>query len=128
MDLMPGGTAGGAGSVFSVSVRHEGGTSFVAAVGELDMATVPELRAVLLDPTLCPGPGVVLDLHGLSFMDSMGISLLVMANREITQRGGALQVRCGPGPVSKVIAATKIDTVVHVVVDDDLGPMGQSSA
>lgn len=48
--------------------------------GELDLATVPQLGAALLDAE--PGDGVVLDVEELTFIDSSGWGALVSYVRE----------------------------------------------
>jgi anti-sigma B factor antagonist len=68
-----------------LSVRIEDigpGTSIVALVGELDLSTVPRMEAPLLEQ-LRASPGVVVDLSGLSFVDSSGIGILIQASRAV---------------------------------------------
>jgi anti-anti-sigma factor len=62
-----------AGPSFSVSVAPDG--AFVLT-GELDLATIPELRDSV-DAVLAPGRAIVLDLTLLTFMESSVIHWLV---------------------------------------------------
>ena len=60
--------------------------------GELDMATAPELARVL-GPLIDHGPEeVVLDLSGLSFIDSSGIAALVDSQQRLSTQKRRLSV------------------------------------
>ncbi|CCH33379.1 STAS domain-containing protein [Actinosynnema sp. NPDC047251] len=63
--------------------RHDD-VLLVRVAGEVDLDTVPQVRAVLRGPAVA----VVLDLGGVTFFGSAGIKLLVDARREF----GALAV------------------------------------
>ncbi|GAA3140352.1 STAS domain-containing protein [Planomonospora alba] len=62
----------------------------LTVAGDLDHHTVPRLRAALDDLTLAPGAGLVIDLSGLTFCDSTGISALVSAHQRAQDAGAAL--------------------------------------
>ena len=57
----------------SVSARPDG---VVVLVGELDMDTLPEARQ-RVDEFMVPGRAVVLDIAGITFLDSMTLHWLV---------------------------------------------------
>jgi anti-sigma B factor antagonist len=63
----------------------------VAAAGELDLATAPELDDTLraLDPS---GELVTLDLRALTFMDVAGLCALLDARRYVRQTGRRMQI------------------------------------
>jgi anti-sigma B factor antagonist len=59
--------------------------------GELDLATAPELEAVIL--RICgDGKAVVLDLRGLTSMDSSGLRLMLLARSLCRECGSELSV------------------------------------
>ena len=65
--------------------------------GELDAATAPELERRLTGlPTL--GRVLVLDLHELSFLDSLGLNMLFRAREWALTRGRGAAPRAGAGP------------------------------
>ena len=72
---------------FNVDVRQTVDVHIVALSGELDLATSKGLTETLTDLT---GSTVVVDLAGLSFVDSSGISALVLAKQRIEERGSSL--------------------------------------
>lgn len=64
--------------VFSVSVEPLDDACVVRAVGEIDMSTVGRLRAPL-EAARADGVTTLLDLSGVSFIDSSGLHLLLDA-------------------------------------------------
>jgi anti-anti-sigma factor len=76
---------------FAVTLEHHRDYVVVAPVGELDVATAPELQAQLrtaLDRPETPA----LDLRRVTFMDSSGVKTLLWADRESRTRGRRMQV------------------------------------
>ena len=74
------------------------GAICVAISGELDLATAPELEAVLAEE-YAKGRTLVLDMEGLDFIDSSGIRVLLLACQESQRDGGRLRLTRGSDPV-----------------------------
>lgn len=74
-----------------------GEATVVAPVGELDMATVDELEGAMRQALDRGCRHLVLDLRGLSFMDSQGLHLVMRWNSSAEQSGFAFAVIQG-GP------------------------------
>ena len=75
-----------------------GDTVTVFLTGELDHHSAKDIRAEL--EALIANPRVkhlVLDLKGLTFMDSSGIGVVLGRYKTLSQRGGMVAVR-EPGP------------------------------
>ena len=71
---------------FTVEATRTGSTAIVAVVGELDIATSPQLRAAL--DGLEPGyEKLVIDLSGCSFFASSGISILLDEHARGAEQG-----------------------------------------
>jgi anti-sigma B factor antagonist len=69
----------GNGDLLRMGVEPAGaGVSVVSLVGELDLSTIPSVESRLFDQ-LRTQSGVIVDLTGLSFIDSSGIGLLIKA-------------------------------------------------
>jgi anti-sigma B factor antagonist len=61
---------------------------------------------------------IILDLSGVSMIDSTGVGIIVMSAGQIKQAGGQLRV-CAQGHVEKVLKLTSVDQVVglHPTMD-----------
>ena len=88
---------------FQICTTHSEGTAFVAIRGELDLATCPELEAVLAQQASADHR-VVLDLSELRFIDSSGIRVLLMASRRAQREGSELGLIRGQEPVMRTLA------------------------
>jgi stage II sporulation protein AA (anti-sigma F factor antagonist) len=73
--------------------------------GDLDLNTAPQL-GVGIRSHAWAGP-VVLDLRGVSFMDSRGMLSLLEAQRMVRSRGGELVLGEVSPPVRKVLELTQ---------------------
>jgi anti-anti-sigma factor len=80
------GAVNGYKAEFRVVVSEHVAGKVVVPEGELDLATAPQLEAVL---TTHSGP-VVVDLRKLSFCDVRGLRVLLEANARSRQDGGNL--------------------------------------
>jgi anti-sigma B factor antagonist len=86
-------------------------TLLVTAVGEADLRTAPLLRSSLFERGHQGGPNVILDLSGVTFIDSVALSTLVAARRYISAQSGELTLVYDGGPVARVLSITGLDTV-----------------
>jgi len=73
--------------------RRETGVVIVAS-GEIDLWSAPEVKAALAEQGSreCP---VVLDLRGVTFMDSSGLGLIVESNQRARKQGFRFAVAIG---------------------------------
>ena len=56
----------------------------------------------------------VLDLSGLSFMDSSGIAVVLGTYRRLKSYGGELAVSRAPSHAAKVLSMAGVDRIVHI--------------
>lgn len=98
-----------------VSVSRFGDDSFVVAVGgELDMHTVVPLREKLDDVLELGGRNVLIDLSGVSFLESTTLALLVDTARELRSTGGKLVLVADDRRVIRAIQLTGLEGVLNV--------------
>ena len=81
---------------FSVTTRHLPDIHVVALHGELDIASVDGLADVLVEVA---GSTLVVDLSGLTFMDSSGTAALVLARNRILAKGLGQMVLTRPNGI-----------------------------
>jgi len=93
--------------------------STVTISGEVDSSTAPGLRNCLLEVIARPGTSPVeVDLRGVTFLDSAGLSALATAHRAAQASGRVLAMRCGS--TRAVVRPLQITGLLGVftVIDD----------
>jgi anti-anti-sigma factor len=65
-------------SEFAVSIHEDGDSTMVAISGELDLAHSTVVESALAQAETGKGP-IVIDLSNLTFLDSVGVAILLMA-------------------------------------------------
>ena len=99
------------------SIDTAGGDVVVTVRGEVDLVSSPELRRVL-DEALTSSPRVQVDLAGLTFIDSSGLSALVEAHRKAREAGGALVLLNPTSMLRRLLDITKLDSLLVVDTSD----------
>jgi len=79
-------------NAFTVDVTEEAGQVIAHVTGEIDLSTCERLRDAI-EPHLGPQQRIVLDLSGVSFMDSSCLGVLLRARTTLTADGGSLILR-----------------------------------
>lgn len=75
-------------------------------VGELDLASAPDLDRAL-DALATDGhDSVLIDLSGVTFMDSRGLASIARAYRHAEQSGGRVVLHRGPPQVQRLFEIT----------------------
>jgi anti-sigma B factor antagonist len=84
-------------SSLSLETRRDHGRAVLTLRGELDLATVPKLRQAALAELATPRVStLVLDLDGLTFLDSTGIGCWIDLRNRAEDAGQALQLESVP--------------------------------
>ena len=88
----------------SVTITRLGDTVTAAISGEIDHHTARELRETIDRGAERCAPGtLVLDLSGVTFMDSSGIGLIMGRCRLMNELGGSLRIVGASGAISRMI-------------------------
>lgn len=105
----------------------DGRAVVVAASGEVDMGTAPQLRRAIHDAFVhaaeTAATAVVVDLSGVAFMSSPGLGALISAHDVAVERSMSLLVATGAEQgVLRPLQATYLHTVLdaHPTVEDAL--------
>ena len=97
--------------LFTVGSEDE---AVVKVVGELDLATAPRLRDVLVDLANHGANHVTVDLAGMDFIDSTGLSVLITALKRMRERGGDLALHSPSAAAMKVFEITGVTSVFAI--------------
>lgn len=91
----------------------DGDVSVLRIEGEVDVLSASQLRDRLAE--LCEaGRPLVVDLSETAFMDSMALSVLVLARRRAVERGLALVLAAPQRPVRLVLEVSALDQFMAV--------------
>lgn len=100
--------------------RQENGRRVIVLTGEIDLRSSPDLRTKLIG--LCREIGsdtVLLDLSGVSYVDSSGVGTLVEFKRRLKQSNGDV-ILLGMQPrVKSVFEITRLDQFFQIVDSRD---------
>lgn len=98
-------------------------TARAAVVGEVDLATAPELRDRLLNVLRkYPPAALVVDLSGVTFLDCTGISALVAVRNAAVQVDYHLRVTGSPPIVHRILDLTGLLRVLTAPTDQAQRP------
>lgn len=97
---------GGSGQL-TISVAPEGDAAVVRLVGELDMAEAPALTEAF---AAVDAPSIVVDLSGLTFLDSSGLRVLVLAHRA----DRPLTLRSPSVAVARALTVSGVDQLLRI--------------
>ena len=106
------------GPTFDVTLTRLDGHAVLGLTGELDLAAASGLRdqfAVLAKAGVVQ---IVLDLSHLDFLDSTGLSVLVMGFSRMKVAGGSLVIRNPPATVMRILEITGLASVFNFVDQD----------
>ncbi len=90
-------------------VEHTDAGPVIHLRGELDLASAPALSVSVTEAASNGADAVTLDLSGVTFIDSSALRTLVVAGRQLAQRGAALQIGPRSAVVARVLSMTRLD-------------------
>jgi anti-sigma B factor antagonist len=100
---------------FEIEVRPDGDVPVIAVRGEIDVATAPQLRETLQGVIAGGGTTIVLDLLGVTFLDSTALGVLVGALKRCREAGGDLQIVVAEPRILKIFEITGLTNVFTIV-------------
>lgn len=93
-------------------VEEDDGTMRVS--GDLDAFSVPTLTSMLEDRVRSDDRNVVLDMAGVTFVDSSGLQALVEFHQRFSEHGGALVINAPSAPLVRLLDVTGLDKHFNV--------------
>ena len=99
-----------AGQLTIRSERHDC-THVVAVVGELDLATAQRVEDALRTVEATDVEQVIVDLAGLTFVDSSGVHIIARAEERCRTTAKRLGLRPGPPQIQRVFALAGADAL-----------------
>jgi anti-anti-sigma factor len=102
--------------------QTDAGVSVVAPTGRLDVAGAPALKDAISEVVKNGPPRVVIDMEGVSFVDSTGLGSVIAALKQIRNTQGELRLAAPNQQVRVVLELTTLDRVFpyYATVEDAL--------
>src|SRR4051794_4160020 len=101
---------------FAIDVSRDGRKSVLAVRGEVDLATAGELREALEHAAQSDAEEVWVDLSDVTFLDSTGLTALVIGHRVLSDR---LVVICPDGAPRLALEICGMSELFRVCRDGD---------
>ena len=100
--------------------RHTSRTATIITIeGKMNTLSAPETRAQLGTVVMDGGARLVLDLSGVTFVDSMALSVLVSALKLARKEGGDLVLLKPTPSVRSLLAVTSLDRIFLIFEDEE---------
>jgi anti-anti-sigma factor len=103
---------------FAVQSRQADGVTVVDVDGEVDIETAPRMRAALAE-AVDAGLPVVVDLGGVTFMDSFGFGVLAAAHQRGVQADTPVLLRAVSERIRKLLGLLGLDAVLCIEPEPD---------
>ncbi|TMK69397.1 MAG: STAS domain-containing protein [Actinobacteria bacterium] len=104
-------------SPLEIITEQREGQTFMALVGELDIASAPRLEEGLEEVERDTPGTLVLDLRKVDFIDSTGLRAVIAADERARSAGRRFVVVRGPAAVERVFSVTQLDQRLDIVDD-----------
>ena len=94
--------------------REVSGKQVLDVSGEIDVYTAPRFREAV-DCILASGQKhLVINMGGVTYMDSSGFGTLLSATKRLRPEGGTINlVRCSPA-IDRILRITKLDSIFSI--------------
>ena len=97
-----------------IDTRVSDGIAVVSVAGELDIQSSPELAAHLNAPEASAAAHLIVDLTGVSFLDSSGLGTLVAVNRAVTARGARMTLAGPRSNIDRILRISRMSEIIPV--------------
>ncbi|MFD3733716.1 STAS domain-containing protein [Streptomyces sp. NPDC058632] len=115
-------------SPLTITARDAATGPVLEITGALDYTTALELRQVVDRLTLAGGQLLVMDLAGLEFCDSSGITALLVARNRATEQSGDIALAAVPANTARILRISGLDRVFTLYPDTSTATESSSTA
>jgi anti-sigma B factor antagonist len=91
--------------------QADNGITVVAPTGRLDVAGAPALKEAISEVVKNGPPRIVIDMQGVSFVDSTGLGSVISALKQIRSSQGELRLAAPNQQARVVLELTTLDRV-----------------
>jgi anti-sigma B factor antagonist len=102
-----------------MEVRRHRGWTVVEVTGDLEMASAPALRQLVVQLLSTGARQIAVDLTAVDFLDSIGIGMLVAALKRVRTHDGELVVICPEPRLRRIFELTELVSVFGLLDSAD---------
>ncbi|AQU70074.1 STAS domain-containing protein [Streptomyces niveus] len=104
----------------TLHTRTTAAGNVIELTGDLDHHITPQVLNVLPELDLRPGQQLVIDLGGITFCDSTGISVLIAARNHTLSANATIALAAVPDRMSRIIRVVGLDQLfpTHLTAHD----------
>jgi anti-sigma B factor antagonist len=110
---------------FRIDLEPHRETIVVAPRGELDVGSAPDLAEQLGEVLQAGFARIVIDLRGITFMDSTGLHVVLDAHTASRHAGVDLALIQGPSAVQRLFELTGTTTAMSFIEPEDIEATGR---
>jgi anti-sigma B factor antagonist len=104
---------------YQIEVERGNGRAVIRVSGEFDLAATEAVENALLSVEADANGVIVLDLRGVTFLDSTGLRAITSADHRAREAGHELRIVRGPEQVQKLLYVTGMDKILPLVDDPE---------
>lgn len=97
-----------------IDVRQVSGRPVLFVTGEIDIYTAPLFKQSVVNLVSEGTNNVVIDLSGVTFMDSSGFGTLLGATRRLRPGGGGLHLAGPNSTIQRMLRLTRLDSIMEI--------------
>ena len=102
-----------------IDTRVNGQVALLSIEGEVDMYSSPEARKAIMELVKQKIPKLVVNLQGVSYMDSSGVATLIEGLQMCNKYNGTLMIAGLRDNVREVFELTRLDKIFQIYQDVD---------
>lgn len=100
---------------FSVElVRTSDDVAVIALTGEVDIYSAPEFKETLVRGIEDGARRIIVDLSGVTFIDSTALGVLVSGAKRVRPQNGALDIVCSDENITRIFEITGLDRIFGI--------------
>ncbi len=97
-----------------IEEQRENNITILKLEGELDVYTSPKLKEKIVTLISAERPFVVLDLEGLSYMDSTGLGVMAAGLKRVRENDGNIVLVSPRKIIQKILEITNMDVSLKI--------------
>src|SRR5688572_11260193 len=95
-------------------IRQVSGVPVLSVTGEIDIYTAPLFKQAVVNLVSDGNKDIIIDLSGVTFMDSSGFGTLLGATKRLRPLGGGLHLVGPNNTIQRMLRLTHLDSIMRI--------------